>query len=99
LVGLSEPYSTQSPVSRTTPVALNACQAHGRPGPDVEELPDAGLRDQVPDGAAEEVAVPDGGAFDGPLGVVAALAAIDLLRQRGVTPRRPRAGHPASVCE
>ena len=33
--------------------------------------------------------VPDGGAFDGPLGVVAALAAIDLLRERGVTPRRP----------
>jgi beta-ureidopropionase / N-carbamoyl-L-amino-acid hydrolase len=33
--------------------------------------------------------VPDGGAFDGPLGVVSALAAIDLLRDRGVTPRRP----------
>ena len=33
--------------------------------------------------------VPDGGAFDGPLGVVSALAAIDLLRERGVTPRRP----------
>lgn len=33
--------------------------------------------------------VPDGGAFDGPLGVVSALAAIDLLRERGVTPVRP----------
>ena len=33
--------------------------------------------------------VPDGGAFDGPLGVVSALAAIDLLRERGVTPTRP----------
>jgi N-carbamoyl-L-amino-acid hydrolase len=33
--------------------------------------------------------VPDGGAFDGPLGIVAALAAIDLLRERGVTPGRP----------
>ncbi|MCO5991904.1 allantoate amidohydrolase [Actinoallomurus rhizosphaericola] len=33
--------------------------------------------------------VPDGGAFDGPLGVVSALAAIDLLRERGVTPARP----------
>jgi N-carbamoyl-L-amino-acid hydrolase len=33
--------------------------------------------------------VPDGGAYDGPLGVVSALAAIDLLRERGVTPRRP----------
>jgi beta-ureidopropionase / N-carbamoyl-L-amino-acid hydrolase len=33
--------------------------------------------------------VPDGGAYDGPLGVVSALAAIDLLRERGVAPRRP----------
>ena len=31
----------------------------------------------------------DGGAFDGPLGVVSALAAIDVLRDRGVTPERP----------
>ncbi len=28
--------------------------------------------------------VPDGGAFDGPLGVVSAFASIDLLRERGV---------------
>lgn len=28
--------------------------------------------------------VPDGGAFDGPLGVVSAFAAIDMLRERGV---------------
>jgi N-carbamoyl-L-amino-acid hydrolase len=35
--------------------------------------------------------VPDGGAFDGPLGVVSALAAIDLLRERGITPVRPLA--------
>jgi beta-ureidopropionase / N-carbamoyl-L-amino-acid hydrolase len=33
--------------------------------------------------------VPGGGAFDGPLGVVSALAAIDLLRERGVRPDRP----------
>jgi N-carbamoyl-L-amino-acid hydrolase len=33
--------------------------------------------------------VPDGGAFDGPLGVVSGLAAIDLLRDRGATPVRP----------
>jgi beta-ureidopropionase / N-carbamoyl-L-amino-acid hydrolase len=33
--------------------------------------------------------VPDGGAFDGPLGVVSALAAVDLLRERGVRPARP----------
>jgi N-carbamoyl-L-amino-acid hydrolase len=31
----------------------------------------------------------DGGAYDGPLGVVTSLAALDLLRERGVTPRRP----------
>ena len=30
-----------------------------------------------------------GGAFDGPLGVVSALAAVDLLRERGVDPGRP----------
>jgi N-carbamoyl-L-amino-acid hydrolase len=33
--------------------------------------------------------VPDGGAFDGPLGVVSALCAIDVLRARGVQPLRP----------
>jgi N-carbamoyl-L-amino-acid hydrolase len=33
--------------------------------------------------------VPDGGAFDGPLGVVSAFAAVDLLRDRGVSPGRP----------
>ncbi|NKX53396.1 allantoate amidohydrolase [Arthrobacter mobilis] len=32
--------------------------------------------------------VPGGGAFDGPLGVAAALAAVDELRARGVEPRR-----------
>lgn len=33
--------------------------------------------------------VPDGGAYDGPLGVVSAFAAVDALHQRGVRPRRP----------
>ncbi len=33
--------------------------------------------------------VPDGGAFDGPLGVVSAFAAIDLLSERGWEPVRP----------
>src|SRR3954447_21237838 len=33
--------------------------------------------------------VPDGGAFDGPLGVVSAFAALDELRGRGWFPRRP----------
>jgi N-carbamoyl-L-amino-acid hydrolase len=31
----------------------------------------------------------DGGAYDGPLGVVSALAAVDVLRDRGFTPGRP----------
>ncbi|UAL30272.1 allantoate amidohydrolase [Nocardioides rotundus] len=31
----------------------------------------------------------DGGAYDGPLGVASALAAVDELRERGVTPARP----------
>ena len=33
--------------------------------------------------------VPDGGAFDGPLGIVSAFAAIDTLRSDGVKPRVP----------
>ena len=35
--------------------------------------------------------VPDGGAYDGPLGVVSGFAAIDLLRDRGFVPARPLA--------
>ena len=35
--------------------------------------------------------VPGGGAFDGPLGVVCALEAVDLLRERGFQPSRPLA--------
>jgi N-carbamoyl-L-amino-acid hydrolase len=33
--------------------------------------------------------VPQGGAYDGPLGVTSALAAVDVLRERGLTPRVP----------
>jgi N-carbamoyl-L-amino-acid hydrolase len=33
--------------------------------------------------------VPDGGAYDGPLGVISAFGAVDHLRSRGVTPTRP----------
>ena len=33
--------------------------------------------------------VPDGGAFDGPLGVVSSFAALDALRARGFRPSRP----------
>jgi beta-ureidopropionase / N-carbamoyl-L-amino-acid hydrolase len=35
--------------------------------------------------------VPDGGAFDGPLGVVSSLLVVDMLRRSGVTPARPLA--------
>lgn len=35
--------------------------------------------------------VPDGGNFDGPLGVASALAAVSELQRRGVRPRRPLA--------
>jgi N-carbamoyl-L-amino-acid hydrolase len=41
--------------------------------------------------------VPDGGAYDGPLGVVSGFAAIDLLRARGFAPTRPVAV--AAFCE
>src|SRR6478672_3070247 len=33
--------------------------------------------------------VPDGGAYDGPLGVVSAFAAVDLMREQAVVPARP----------
>lgn len=33
--------------------------------------------------------VPHGGAYDGPLGIVSGLLALDLLAQRGAVPRRP----------
>jgi len=33
--------------------------------------------------------VPDGGAFDGPLGVASAFAALDLLAEQGMRPQRP----------
>ncbi|MGB3762801.1 MAG: allantoate amidohydrolase, partial [Ornithinimicrobium sp.] len=33
--------------------------------------------------------VPDGGAYDGPLGVVSAFAALDALRSAGIEPHRP----------
>jgi beta-ureidopropionase / N-carbamoyl-L-amino-acid hydrolase len=35
--------------------------------------------------------VPGGGAFDGPLGVVSALSAVDMLREHGFTPAKPLA--------
>ena len=35
--------------------------------------------------------VPDGGAYDGPLGVVSSLAVVDALRESGISPDRPLA--------
>ena len=49
---------------------------------------DAGDGDAVLTGSHLD-SVLDGGAYDGPLGVVSALAAVDLLRDRGVVPARP----------
>ena len=49
----------------------------------------------VPDGSKAVVtgshldSVPDGGAFDGPLGIVSAFAAVDQLRERDCLPVRP----------
>ena len=49
---------------------------------------DGPVRDGVLTGSHLD-SVLDGGAYDGPLGVVSALAAIDVLRDRGFVPRRP----------
>lgn len=53
-------------------------------------LGDPGAGDAVVTGSHLD-SVPDGGAFDGPLGVVSSLAALDELRGRGATPTRPLA--------
>jgi len=49
---------------------------------------DAGMGDAVLTGSHLD-SVLDGGAYDGPLGVVSALAAVDLMRERGLEPGRP----------
>lgn len=51
--------------------------------------PAAGGRDGALAIGSHLDSVPDGGAYDGPLGVISALAAVDLLRARGRVPRRP----------
>jgi N-carbamoyl-L-amino-acid hydrolase len=53
-------------------------------------LGDAGGRDAVVTGSHLD-SVPDGGAFDGALGVVSAFAAVDELRARGAAVRKPLA--------
>ncbi|MFY9714193.1 MAG: allantoate amidohydrolase [Microbacterium sp.] len=58
---------------------------------DVEGAEDARRRRDVIVTGSHLDSVPGGGNFDGPLGVASALAAVDLLRDRGVTPVRPLA--------
>ncbi|MYX37313.1 allantoate amidohydrolase [Streptomyces sp. BoleA5] len=53
-------------------------------------LGDATAGDAVVTGSHLD-SVPDGGAFDGPLGVVSSFAALDELRARGAAPVRPLA--------
>jgi N-carbamoyl-L-amino-acid hydrolase len=57
--------------------------------PPREQLRDHGLGEGAVVTGSHLDSVPGGGAFDGPLGVVSALAAIDVLRERGRTPARP----------
>lgn len=52
-------------------------------------LPEDGTRDNAVLTGSHLDSVPGGGAFDGPLGIVSAFAAIDRLREQGVRPGRP----------
>ncbi|MGH3240295.1 MAG: allantoate amidohydrolase [Spirillospora sp.] len=52
-------------------------------------LPSEGTRGDAVLTGSHLDSVPGGGAFDGPLGIVSAFAAVDLLRERGAEPRRP----------
>jgi beta-ureidopropionase / N-carbamoyl-L-amino-acid hydrolase len=63
---------------------------------DLPGSPDPGAAGAVVTGSHLD-SVPDGGAYDGPLGVVTAFAAVDLLRERGEVPVRPLAV--AAFCE
>jgi N-carbamoyl-L-amino-acid hydrolase len=81
----------------------NAAERHLRAGADRNgnlwawwDIPEAGSGGAVVTGSHLD-SVPDGGAYDGPLGVVTGFAAIDLLRERGAVPVRPLAV--AAFCE
>ncbi|MER7546956.1 allantoate amidohydrolase [Actinomadura sp.] len=52
-------------------------------------LPEDGTRDGAVLTGSHLDSVPGGGAFDGPLGIVSAFAAVDALRERGSAPARP----------
>jgi N-carbamoyl-L-amino-acid hydrolase len=76
------------------PAQASAAGGHGAPLPRAgsagaagEPSPRAGTGAIVAGSHLDSV--PDGGAFDGPLGIVSAFAAIELLRERGLVPARP----------
>ncbi|NEA29109.1 allantoate amidohydrolase [Actinomadura bangladeshensis] len=52
-------------------------------------LPEDGTRGDAVLTGSHLDSVPGGGAFDGPLGIVSAFAAVDRLREQGVRPGRP----------
>lgn len=52
------------------------------------DAPDTRRVDAIATGSHLD-SVPGGGNFDGPLGIASALAAVDVLRERGVRPARP----------
>ncbi|WP_136056124.1 allantoate amidohydrolase [Microbacterium sp. K24] len=55
------------------------------------DVPDADDRSGAIVTGSHLDSVPGGGNFDGPLGVASALAAVDVLRDRGIAPGRPLA--------
>ncbi|WP_439937399.1 allantoate amidohydrolase [Nocardia sp. N13] len=59
------------------------------PAPSVQEGAQRSSRDPGVLTGSHLDSVLDGGAYDGPLGVVSALAAVDVLRARGFEPSRP----------
>jgi beta-ureidopropionase / N-carbamoyl-L-amino-acid hydrolase len=77
-------------------VAGASAVAGGSGMPGGPRAPSAGLASAVVTGSHLD-SVPDGGAYDGPLGVVSAFAAVDRLREQGFTPARPVAV--AAFCE
>ena len=76
------PGSGSRPRPAGSPTSSTGTATSGRGSGD----PDAG--DAVVTGSHLD-SVPDGGAFDGPLGVVSSFAALDELRARGVTLAKP----------
>jgi N-carbamoyl-L-amino-acid hydrolase len=67
--------------------SADGAQGAAQPAGATSELPAIGAPAVVTGSHLDSV--PDGGAFDGPLGVVSAFAALDLLAERGRVPVRP----------